>query len=85
MADRGPLTWAPIQLSTEQVAFDNSCLECASETHGGYVCKAKDSEVRIERDLHLRALVNQGRFKFLAAECVLVRGDACMGLACQEA
>jgi len=70
MADRGPLTWAPIQLSTERVVFDTSCLEGTSETHGGYVCTAKDSVVRIERDGHLRALVNQGRFKFLAAECV---------------
>jgi hypothetical protein len=94
--DQGPLTWAPIQLSTERVVFDTSCLEGTSETHGGYVCTAKDSVVRIERDGHLRALVNQGRFKFLAAECVHrnidieflcegMPGIACVGLACREA
>ncbi len=70
MAEQSPLIWAPIQLSTERVVFDTSCLECASETHCGHVCTAKDSVVRIERDGHLRALVNWGHFKFLAAECV---------------
>ncbi len=39
MADRGPLTWALIQVSTERVVFDTSCLECVSETHGWYVCR----------------------------------------------
>ncbi len=33
------------------------------------MCTAKDCVVRIERDGNLGALVNQGRFKFLAAEC----------------
>ena len=70
MADRGPLTWAPIQLSTQRVVFDTSCMESVSETHGGYVCTAKDSVIRVESDGHLRALVNQGRFRLLAAECV---------------
>ena len=69
MAVRDSLTWAPIQLSTELVVFDTSCLECVSETHGGYVCTAKDSVIRVESNGHLRALVNQGRFKFLASEC----------------
>ncbi len=70
MVDQGPFTWASIQLSKERVIFDTSCLECASETHGVYVCTAKGSVVQIERDGHLRALVNQGSFQFLAAECV---------------
>ena len=70
MADRGPLTWAPIQLSTERVVFDTSCLEAVSETQCGNGCTAKDSAIREESDGHLRALVNQGRFKLLAAECV---------------
>ena len=57
MADWGPLTWAPIQLSTERVVFDTSCLESVSETHCWYVCTARDSVIQIERDGHLRALV----------------------------
>jgi hypothetical protein len=55
MADRGPFTWSPIQLNTERVIFDTSCLECASETHAGYVCTTKGSVVRIELDGHLKA------------------------------
>ena len=70
MADRGPLTWAPTQLSSEGVVFDTSGMESVSETHGGYVCTAKDSVIRVESDGHLWALVNQGRFRLLAAECV---------------
>ncbi len=95
MADRAPFTWAPIQLITERIIFDTSCLECASAIHGGYVCTAKGSVVRIERDGHLRAFVNQGRFQFLAAECIRrnikfeffssLRGYTCVGLACREA
>ena len=70
MADLGPLTWAPTQLSSEGVVFDTSGMESVSETHGGYVCTAKDSVIRVESDGHLWALVNQGRFRLLAAECV---------------
>ncbi len=70
MANRGPFTWAPIQLNTERVSFDTSCMECASKTLGGYVCTARDSVIRTEHDGHLLAIVYQGRFQFLAAECV---------------
>ena len=73
MADLGPLTWAPTQLSSEGVVFDTSGMESASETHGGYVCTAKDSVIRVESDGHLWALVNQGRFRLLAAECVSIK------------
>lgn len=34
------------------------------------MCTAKDSVIRVESDGHLWALVNQGRFRLLAAECV---------------
>ena len=44
-------------------------MESVSKIHGGYVCTAKDSVIRVESDGHLRALVNQGRFSLLAAEC----------------
>ena len=64
MADRDPLTWAPIQLSTQRVVFDTSCMESVSETHGGYVCTAKDSVIRVESDGRLKALVNQGRLDY---------------------
>ncbi len=67
------LTWAhspgQIQLSTERVSFDTNCMECASETPCGYVCTERDSVIWIERAGHLRAIVNQSRFQFLAAEC----------------
>jgi hypothetical protein len=55
----GPL----LQLSTERVV---------SETHCWYVYSARDLVIRIDskHDGHLRALINQGRFQFLAAECV---------------
>ncbi len=50
MTDRGPLTWAPIQLSTERVVFDTSYLEWVSEAHCRFMCKARDSVMQIERD-----------------------------------
>jgi hypothetical protein len=35
MVDRGPLTWAPVSLSTDRVVFDTSCLGTKTEHHDG--------------------------------------------------
>ncbi len=67
MADRGPLAWAPVLLSTEHVEFDN----CSMETE----IISKDGLTRIEKDRSLIGIVNQGRFKFLADEYIVRRID----------
>jgi hypothetical protein len=48
--DRGPLSWAPVRLSEENIEFDTRCLETAEARHGDFRLMTKDSLTRIERD-----------------------------------
>jgi hypothetical protein len=49
-ADRGPLAWAPIRLSVDNIEFDTSCLVTEVTMHGAFKLTTKDSLTRIERD-----------------------------------
>ena len=68
-ADRGPLAWAPIRLSVDNIEFDTSCLVTEVTMHGAFKLTTKDSLTRIERDDSLIGTINQGRFRLLEAEC----------------
>jgi hypothetical protein len=48
--DQGPLTWAPVRLSVNNVQFDDSCLDAEVRIHAAYKVTTKDSCTRIERD-----------------------------------
>jgi hypothetical protein len=63
MVDRGPLTWAPVGLSTDRVVFDTSCLGTETEHHAVWTVIHTDSVTRIEREGNLAGLVSQGRFR----------------------
>ena len=67
--DRGPLAWAPVRLSVDNIEFDTSCLGAAVTMHGPFKLTTKDSLTKIERDGSLIGTVNQGRFRLLEAEC----------------
>jgi hypothetical protein len=67
--DRGPLAWAPVRLSVDNIEFDTSCLCAAVTMHGPFKLTTKDSLTKIERDGSLIGTVNQGRFRLLEAEC----------------
>jgi hypothetical protein len=69
MVDRGPLTWAPVSLSTDRVVFDTSCLGTETEHHAVWTVIHTDSVTSIEREGNLAGLVSQGRFRLLEAEC----------------
>ena len=71
MVDRGPLAWAPVRLETENVEFDTCCLGTTVETHGMWKVIHKDSLTRIEREGRLMGIINQCRYRLLAAECVI--------------
>ena len=70
LEDRGPLSWAPVRLSEENIEFDTSCLETAEARHGDFRLMTKDSLTRIERDGSIIGTVSQGRFRLLEAECM---------------
>ncbi len=50
MVDRGPLTWAPVSLSTDRVIFDTSCLGTETEHPDVWTVIHTDSVTRIERE-----------------------------------
>jgi hypothetical protein len=75
MADRGPLAWAPVRLSTEYVEFDTGIMETGVQVHGAFEIISKDGLTRIEKDRSPIGIVNQGRFKFLTDECTAGRID----------
>jgi hypothetical protein len=75
MADRGPLAWAPVRLSTQHVEFDTCSMKTDVEVHGAFEIISKDGLTRIEKDKNLIGIVNQGRFKLLADECTARRID----------
>ncbi len=49
MADRRPLAWAPIRLSTEHVKFDTSSLETDVQVHGPFKIISKDGLTRSKK------------------------------------
>ncbi len=48
--DRGPLAWAPVWLSVDNIEFDTSCLGAAVTMHCPFKLTTKDSLTKIERD-----------------------------------
>jgi hypothetical protein len=69
MADRGPLAWAPVRLSTKHVEFDNSSLETEEQVYEAFTFTSKDGLTRVELDKNLIGIIGQGRFRLLANEC----------------
>ena len=67
--DHGPLTWAPVRLSVDNIEFDTSSLGAAVRMHGTFTATTRDSVTRIEKNGSQIGTVNQGRFRFLEAEC----------------
>ncbi len=67
--DQGPLTWAPVRLSVNNVQFDNSCLDAKVRIYAANTVTTKDSCTKIELDGSLIGIVNQCRFRLLEAEC----------------
>ena len=67
--DFGPLTWAPVRLSVDNIEFDTSSLGAAVRMHGTFTATTRDSVTRIEKNGSQIGTVNQGRFRFLEAEC----------------
>jgi hypothetical protein len=67
--DQGPLTWAPVRLSVNNVQLDDSCLDAEVRIHAAYKVTTKDSCTKIEQDGSLIGTVNQCRFRLLEAEC----------------
>ena len=58
MADRGPLAWAPVRLSTQHVEFDTCSMKTDVEVHGAFEIISKDGLTRIEKDKNLIGIVN---------------------------
>ncbi len=46
MADRGPLAWTPVRLSTEHVEFDTCSMDRDVQVHGGFETISKDGLTR---------------------------------------
>jgi hypothetical protein len=67
--DQGPLTWAPVRLSVNNVQFDDSCLDAEVRIYAAYKVTTKDSCTKIEQNGNLIGTVNQCRFRLLEAEC----------------
>ncbi len=42
LADRGPLAWAQVRLSTEHVEFDTCSMETDVQVHGAFEIISKD-------------------------------------------
>ena len=75
MVDRGPLSWAPIHLSTERVFFDQDCLTPEKEEYGQFSVISHDGISKLESAGRLLGTLNQSRFKLLAEECTARRVD----------
>ena len=69
MADRGPISWASIRLSTDMIEFNDDCLQTDVESHGEFEITSRDGLSRIERGGQLVCIVNQGRLGLLTDEC----------------
>jgi hypothetical protein len=72
MADRGPLAWAPVRLSTEHVEFDTRSLETEEQVHETFTFTSRDGLTRDKSDKsdkNLIGIIGQGRFWLLANEC----------------
>jgi hypothetical protein len=67
--DHGPLTWAPVRLSMDNIEFDTSSLGAAVRMHCTFMATMRDSVTRIEKNSSLICTVNQGLFSLLEAEC----------------
>jgi hypothetical protein len=67
--DHGPLTWAQVRLSVNNVQFDDSCLDAEVRIYAAYKVTTKDSCTKIEQDGSLIGIVYQGRFRLLEAKC----------------
>jgi hypothetical protein len=57
MVDRGPLTWAPVSLSTDRVVFDKSCLGTETEHHDVWTVIHTDIVTRIELEGNLSLII----------------------------
>ena len=65
--DENPLTWAPVRLSTERVAFQFTDETAKTEIHGPYQVEIKDGLTRVtQADRHVATLA-QGRWAMLVA------------------
>ncbi len=73
MADRGPITWKPVQLSTDHVKFDSSCLGAEVEVHDGWTVTHQDSTTQIKCEGDLKGNITQCRYRLLEAECLSKR------------
>jgi hypothetical protein len=77
--DQGPLTWAQVLLSVNNVQFDDSCLDAKVRIHAAYKVTTKDRCTKIERDCSLIGTVNQCRFRLLKAESPECQGSQARG------
>jgi hypothetical protein len=66
---QGPLTWAQVRLSVNNVQFDDSCLDAEVKKYTDYKVMTKDSCTKFELDCSLIATVNQGCCTLLEDEC----------------
>ncbi len=73
MTDRGPLTWEPVQLRTDNVEFDPRCIGAEVEVHDGWTVMHQDSTTKIEREDNLTGTITQSRYRLLVAECLSKR------------
>ena len=55
MVDRGPLSWAPLHLSVENVSFDVGCLAQDTITCKEYAVTSRDGISRIEKTVYCSA------------------------------
>ncbi len=76
---------------SNNVQFDDSCLEAKVKTYTCYKVTTEDSCTKIELDGSLIGTVSQGRFRLLEAECQtrgIATKDLCNSIpegSCQEA
>ncbi len=50
LVDHGPLTWAPVRLSVDNIEFDTSSLGTAVRMHRTFTATTGDSVTRIEKN-----------------------------------
>jgi len=43
MADRGPISWASVRLSTERIEFNDDCLQPDVQSYGAFVSKEPET------------------------------------------
>jgi hypothetical protein len=69
MADRGPISWASVRLSTDRIELNDDCLQPDVQSHGSFKITSRDGRSRIEREVQLVCILNQGRLWLLTDKC----------------